>query len=459
MLLRAVLAVGANLVIVGVAAVGPVPRWNGHSPLIEPRDWGGLSTPELWDAWEALPHSDDSRTARRTKTPKLAVLLLTKDQLNNAHVWSRWIRQARQDRLDFRLFIHAYGLPESGFFKTASFRKFLVDEVSPSSWGNAFGPIMLLMRRALDDPGITHVVTACQATVPLKPLRWMYRELRRDSRTRMCVDRQCKIHETWFLMRREDASVFSEHEDLLTLAFLGGTGCGKKCVVCSQSTDERMFYLPLSIRRTPVAVQCITFADWEGSEFCRESKSAAWCQLREPFRCKNLFDANHAEFTPAGATNDGRNHHPSTFHSLDADAYRELLESPFWFARKFDDGSISREVIKSTHSVGVNFVHLGHATPHLSSGQHSNYVLSRQSCSWMTDKSSPRLANCTQKKDNPFRHFHYELMLVLHQCWQADAFTLGFARIAALLGIRIYRRQYPHIVRWKRRSRATGSVQ
>merc|ERR1719436_2060396 len=67
--------------------------------------------------------------------------------------------------------------------------------------------------------------------------------------------------------------------------------------------------------------ECPMYTDWSsGPKACKE-----WSDHAEHCECLNLV--LHIQKNASA-------HRPATFHDIGAQAFRELLRSPFWFARK-----------------------------------------------------------------------------------------------------------------------------
>jgi hypothetical protein len=270
-----------------------------------------------------------------TRAPVLALLFMVKDSIHNSHVWEAWLDQAKRDGLEAKIWIHAYA-GETAKFRPLSFQHLVVNKTVPSEWCSIWDVQYLLLRQALADPHVTHIAYISESTIPVKPLSWMTSELRDVPDTRMCGCKDTEVAETWFVMSREDAEVFDAHEGAareLTGDVLSRWDC----------QEEVSWFTPLQLRHkkwphlTHLSLQCTTF-----SLFSCNDVTGPWCENMEKFKP----DAKVRDCLPKyeGWTNIGTDH-PAEFGNLTSEAYAELLESPFWFARKFPEGTISPRVL------------------------------------------------------------------------------------------------------------------
>jgi hypothetical protein len=287
-------------------------------------------------------HTSARKVADRK--PKLALLFLTKDRIYNEAAWLTWLARADRDGQQLRLLIHAYGLPQenrSSFFEPAQLRPFLVNETAPSAWCDLLPPMDMLITIALQDPEVTHLAFAGETTLPLKPLSWMHAQLQAEDSTRMCSDSEFNIAELWWVMKRDDA----EAVDGQWGNHLGEVGC----------SEESSFYNGLKHHGRPMLSNCTTFAWFEYMPLvgCNAiagtpgytGPTAAWCSTTEKCDCPKLVPPNGESETEFVKLNrekfPKKGAHPVTFLSVSVDAFSELLRSPFWFARKFEDGALS----------------------------------------------------------------------------------------------------------------------
>jgi len=279
-----------------------------------------ITTPGM-QAWINLPPKQLSNMH-----PKLAVLMFAKDSVGNEFVWKKWIKDAERDGLKFQFLIHAYGIEHPAGFKTRDLEKFVVPEKVETKWCDMWEAQMLLIRRALDDPEVSHVMVVSDDSIPVKSLSSIHGELSHDPRTQMCADDNWdkRRAETWFLMRREDAELFRDNKDMVKAEFVGG-GL-KPC------TEENSWYNPLRLRmqhwgaRASIRNACPMFTEWKLGWGCKQ-----WSDHSGLCECPSLRAGN---ITPADDA------HPATFHRINSSAFQELVRSPFWFARKFSPGSV-----------------------------------------------------------------------------------------------------------------------
>lgn len=278
----------------------------------------------------------ETEPRRRNATQvKLAVLLMLKDKLDHAHIWTAWAEHAEKAGIDITFHIHAYGLKHGvKDFKPAGFQKYVVPERRKTQWCRLYDVQMLLLQHALKDPLVTHMQIIGEKTIPVKPVTYIYADLANQPLTRMCAD------DGWvppradggWLMRREDAELFVLHQDKARVNFKTGT-----------CTEENSWYYPLLIRqkrwgqnRAGLSKDCVVFADWAlGHTHCK-----AWRRIASACNCTALHKEPHASAT-AG--------HPATFNRAGVAAVQNLVRSPFWFARKFPDGAVAKEIANLIH--------------------------------------------------------------------------------------------------------------
>jgi len=267
-------------------------------------------------------------------TLKVAFLLFVKDRVSNPKLWKQWMADARHSGLNFNLMIHAYGINRpygiynASEFRQKEFRKYMSPTWSWSNWCMMWDAEFMVFKHALKDPNVTHVMVLSQDSVPLKPMRYIYRALEADPVTRMCADdyvyKPWPRAETWWVMRRGDADLFTQFEDQARQQFR------------AECSEEEAWYYPLRARMerwgydaAPVKNECVMFTDWaDGKEACK-----TWADMVKqcPNNCRVTRSMNKTE----SATK-----HPVIFHSLSSAAYRELMASPFWFARKVDEEAL-----------------------------------------------------------------------------------------------------------------------
>lgn len=257
--------------------------------------------------------------------PKLAVLLFVKNRVFNDKLWSAWMQRARREGLNFTVFVHAYKQKNSSDLN--EFEKYLVPERAKTDKCNLWDAQMLLVKRALDDPAVTHLITLSENSIPVKPLAHIYAELIRNPVSRLCGDDEFEYPraETWWMLRREDAQMFRDNRKQILDHFKGG------CI------DEKVWYWVLKLRMekfgepASVSKECVVFTDWKMGSSCK-----AWADHADLCDCPNLRLGPHKNASGG---------HPVTFYSVNADGLKELLRSPFWFARKFTDRAVGKEAM------------------------------------------------------------------------------------------------------------------
>lgn len=283
-------------------------------------------------AWIELPP-----TPYVNRAPKLALMMFTKDIVNNEQAWLNWMDRARRDGLEFSLFIHTQGLPSR--IRSRGLLLHVVHTNASVKWCNMWEAQVFLMSQALHDPEVSHFMVLSHNSIPVKPLRIIYQELAADPATRMCADDAWRgipgdplgstpRAETWWLMRREDAELFLYNRDFARLFTFPG------CV------DEHAWYYPLKMRslkwgdKVELRNECTMFADWaDGPRACKYwRKSVDQCA-----GCEKLRDSPRLDATAL---------HPATFLHINASALQGLIDSPFWFARKFEDGALDDAAIR-----------------------------------------------------------------------------------------------------------------
>jgi hypothetical protein len=305
--------------------------------------------------WTELPI--DSAGPVKNLKPKLAVLMFVSENpaqpISNSKMWATWVNNAKAEGLDFSLLFH--GDKKARFSDETHedainlnlLRQYYVNETVSTQRCDVFNAQILLMRQALRDPDITHVTTVSVNSVPLKPLSFMYEQIKKEPATRMCLDYNWKMPgyratfpraETWWLMSRSDASLFVDNEDLVMDMF------NEPKLSCP---DEERWALPLLLRKgrwknaTGLINECVMFTDWINS--CKEWEDHAdGCNP-----CKNLRKEPHAVATAQ---------RPRKYDHVGAKAWHELTQTKFWFGRKFADDAFldikSPWLVKNTTASG-----------------------------------------------------------------------------------------------------------
>eukprot|EP00933_Yihiella_yeosuensis_P081738 TRINITY_DN95425_c0_g1_i1.p1 TRINITY_DN95425_c0_g1~~TRINITY_DN95425_c0_g1_i1.p1 ORF type:complete len:406 (-),score=99.35 TRINITY_DN95425_c0_g1_i1:248-1465(-) len=283
---------------------------------------------------------------------KLAVLIMTKDRITNSAAWVAWLRRANADGVDLAVHIHAYGFApnttEAG--RKTSDRKAWPAELLAglelervaSRWCNLWPVQHFLMQKAMADPEVTHMMVIEDNTIPVKSAREIIRQLKEDSSSRFCVDPTVPTGtprgkaSTVFLIRRADAELFDQQQAKLKKTFLQHMRC----------TDEDAWYWPLFLRdierqeggaRSTLKDFCTLFDDWNTG--VPLSRRQYWSHLLD--LCPNCQALRKA---PRRFVSDGN--HPASFSHLPKEAYLELWNSGFWFARKMDENALDAETAK-----------------------------------------------------------------------------------------------------------------
>jgi len=258
------------------------------------------------------------------RQPKLALLMFVNDSIANPSVWMSWMDHARQGGLNFTMLIHASGVDDKNPFKNPEFLPYLVQEKAHTAWCDIWEAEMLLVNRSLMDPDVTHLMVVSHDSVPVKSLRQIHKELRDDPLSRLCQDASWyqPRAESWWLLRRGDAELFRDHQDIVKGEFVG------------YCTEEHAWFWPLKMRmmrwggKAAIVNECPMFTEWKLGVGCK-----AWADHADLCKCPLLTSSKN--ITPAD------NGHPASFHEVGLAEFKELLASPFWFARKFPEGSIS----------------------------------------------------------------------------------------------------------------------
>jgi len=290
----------------------------------------------------ADPMDQDAVTSLDGKEPKVAFLIFANDRMNNEDVWQHWMEQAHAEELPFRLYIHASGLPPQGDaeWKSQRFKQYLVGAQAQTSWCKMWEAQMLMFEKALkDDSHLTHFMILSSDTVPIKPLSYIYKDIKKQPLSRFCVDDYWRSPwpraETWSLMRKGDVKFFLKHKLYASNHFR------RDC------EEELAWYFPLRARwsnhgeQAAIARDCVVFTNWkDGEKACKE----AWAANTDKCNCKKLRKSNQTE---------ANFKHPVTYHKLGKAEFEELVRSPFWFARKFSEGAVS-EKLKSILDIDIS---------------------------------------------------------------------------------------------------------
>lgn len=278
-------------------------------------------------AWmDFKPRPYQEWTAR---DPKLAILMMAGKQVHNEDIWVKFLHRAKHDNLSVKMMIHAYGIDAGNRsqFLSTKLARYVVKDKEWSNWCNMWRPQMLLLKLALMDENVTHMMMVSEDSIPVKPLRLIYDALLVDPTTRMCADdrwrRDWPRAESWWLMRREDAELFAINEDFAQKNFL------------AHCTEEQAWYWPLRMRvekwGNKLHNECPMFTNWmDGKTPCKIWKwNIQLCTDCQALRASPHHDAGFM--------------HPVTYKSVNFTALKGLILSPFWFARKFEDGAVTPE--------------------------------------------------------------------------------------------------------------------
>ncbi|CAK0830631.1 unnamed protein product [Prorocentrum cordatum] len=293
-----------------------------HDPFARPTPWMYKLNQSTWTEIPPIPYQD--------RPVKLALLMFVKDSVNNEQVWHAWLKRARQDNLSFGMYIHAHGIEGPSEFQSPKLAEYVVDGKAPSKWCDIWKPQMKLLMRALQDPDVSHMQILSEDSIPVKPMR---DPLLADPVTRMCADNKWRKEwpraESWWLMRREDAQTFVENQDFAKHHFVRG---------CA---EEQAWYFPLKLRearwgeeQVRVRNECPMFTNWmDGPKAC---KNWRW----NVDLCTGCDALRSSEHRPAGFM------HPVVYTDVNSTALRGLVESQFWFARKFTEGAITEDAAR-----------------------------------------------------------------------------------------------------------------
>jgi hypothetical protein len=296
-----------------------------HDPFARPTKWMDTLNRSSWPDIPPIPYLD--------RPVKLALLMFVKDGVHNEQWWHAWLERARQDNVNFAMYIHAHGIEGPSEFRSPKLAQYLVEGKAPNKWCNIWKPQMKLLMRALQDPDVSHVQVLSEDSIPVTPMRDIYGQLSADPVTRMCADNKWRKEwpraESWWLMRREDAQTFADNQDFAKHHFIRG---------CA---EEQAWYYPLKLRearwgeeQVRVRNECPMFTNWmDGPKAC---KNWRW-NVEVCTGCEALRSSKHR---PAGFC------HPVAYEEVNSTALRGLIESPFWFARKFDEGAITEDAAR-----------------------------------------------------------------------------------------------------------------
>lgn len=262
------------------------------------------------DAWIGL-----EEPFQPTGPPKLALLMFVNDKVEHTEIWDAWLEQAeRQVNGSVRMLVHASG----GTVTKKPVQATVAPQTIPTSWCHIYEAERYLMELALEDASVTHLAVVSGDSVPLKSARAILQLLEENSSSRFCADLDWSPvrAETWFLMRRSNAELFNESQELVRANFVSG---------CE---EEISWFQAVKLRHDsgsgPAWMdECVMFTDWAGS--CK-----GWADHVEGLALGNVRQEPHIEASGV---------HPRAYLSVDEDAWAELQNSHFWFGRKFAEGA------------------------------------------------------------------------------------------------------------------------
>jgi hypothetical protein len=204
--------------------------------------------------------------------PKLALLFLTRGDVNHPGMWREFMAQAGDE---VRIFSHAKDVQAAG-------QGFLAGSDIEERWDTKWGDISLvrammsLLKAALADEALTHFAFLSESCVPVRPWQEIRRRLRLDPRSMVewqgseemekkhrdrlmgvedLPDRAYRVHSQWVLLDREGATCVTEVD--LTERFEGVF-----------AADEHYIGSMLALRGYPderINRQSVTWARWHDS--------------------------------------------------------------------------------------------------------------------------------------------------------------------------------------------------
>jgi hypothetical protein len=271
--------------------------------------------------------------------PKLALLMVAQGDIHHGGLWKTWMRNGEADGFKVRMYIHTGMMDMQDF--TPSLRQYVVPEKVQTARCDIYDALLLLINHALQDPEVTHMMVLSDDSIPVQPVRRIYAELQAKPQSRLCADENWWVPraETWWLLHRGDAELFYKTRyDTTTLMhrwitatrdtpLTGWDSCG----------DEMNWYYSIKKRnekwkgKAAFLNECPMFTDWSLISIpCQKG----WADHMALCNCTNLRQGPH-EMGDGG--------HPATFFKIDATGFQELLDSPFWFARKVKKPALLKE--------------------------------------------------------------------------------------------------------------------
>lgn len=210
--------------------------------------------------------------------PKIAFLLLTRDEVNHSEIWEDYLTQAGD-----RAGVFAHPKNPEILKKDSWLREHLIDDLQETEWAGVsiVRATLALLKAAVDDGKFTHFLLVSESCVPVRPFEELSRSLTLDPRTRMFVkswhdERKHNIlraqrvenlkeirkelahfQAQWMCLSREDADLICEND--LTESF-------ENCF----APDEFYFATALAVLGRPplhsVANRHLTWTDWSAIE-------------------------------------------------------------------------------------------------------------------------------------------------------------------------------------------------
>lgn len=188
--------------------------------------WGG----RRWNSSNAIPsHADDDICHPSNREPRLGLLFLTRDDVNQPEIWQQFTEDAGSG---VRVFSHSMQpvLAEAGFLAGTS-----INDFQETRWGDIslVRAMMALLKAALEDPSLTHFAFVSESCIPIRPWKEMARRLRIDPRSlldyrtgsemkphhlsrlstvRDLPDRCRRMHAQWCVLARDAAECVAEFD-------------------------------------------------------------------------------------------------------------------------------------------------------------------------------------------------------------------------------------------------------
>mmetsp|Transcript_60586 Transcript_60586/g.131322 ORF Transcript_60586/g.131322 Transcript_60586/m.131322 type:complete len:428 (-) Transcript_60586:242-1525(-) len=279
------------------------------SPLFPHRDARSMALtgyPEAREMWRALPSIPVT-----SQSPKIALLMMIYKRIAFPRAWQSALETVPPEK--YRFIIHSVlDSPELDEF----FAPFLILFRFPSAHCNTVWLLLNLMSIALGDPDVSHLVTLSGDTLPLQNMNTILGSLGTDASltsSNFCVDPDWVRAETWFMLRRADASfIVQNSEQFHALLSTRLTYC----------VDEDSFYWSLMERDVTITDRCLMMTDWSNT-------AKYWSKIASECDCPTFLSSSRQEAATCGR--------PSMFLSVTAAGMAELRSSnaKYWFVRKF----------------------------------------------------------------------------------------------------------------------------